>query len=134
MKASTLSFQSAVLLVLAGMAWGIVMAASGDHGTAPAHAHLNLLGWVSLFLFGIYYHLHPELDRTRAALVQVWVWIVATVVMAIGVGLVHSGRPAGDPLAGISSIVVFADMAFFGWLMFRRNAGSASAPASAAVR
>src|SRR6202012_6284562 len=89
MKASSLSFRAAVVLVAAGMLWGIVMGITEDHSTMPAHAHLNLLGWVSLFLFGIYYHLHPAIDRTRAALVQVWVWIAATVVMAIGVALAH---------------------------------------------
>ncbi|WP_406853800.1 hypothetical protein ABEG18_14660 [Alsobacter sp. KACC 23698] len=121
MKASSLSFQAAVLLVLVGMGWGIAMAASGDHSTMPAHAHLNLLGWVSLFLFGIFYHLHPNLDRSRAALVQVWTWIVATVVLVVGVGLIHTGRTAGDPIAAVSSLVVFGDMAFFGWLVYRRN-------------
>src|SRR6478752_7199076 len=74
MKASSLSFQAAVLLVLVGMGWGIAMAASGDHSTMPAHAHLNLLGWVSLFLFGIFYHLHPAIDQSRAARLQVWRW------------------------------------------------------------
>ena len=55
MKASVLSFRAAVVMVVAGMIWGIVMAITEDHSTFPAHAHLNLLGWVSLFLFGIYY-------------------------------------------------------------------------------
>ena len=73
MKASILSFRAAVLMVIAGMIWGIVMGISQDHSTMPAHAHLNLLGWVSLFLFGIYYHLHPAVDLNRLALVQVWI-------------------------------------------------------------
>jgi len=67
LKASVLCFRAAVLLVIAGMLWGIVMGISEDHSTMPAHAHLNLLGWVSLFLFGIYYHLHPTIDRNRLA-------------------------------------------------------------------
>jgi hypothetical protein len=46
MKASVLSFQAAVIFVIAGMIWGIVMAISVDHTTMPAHAHLNLLGRV----------------------------------------------------------------------------------------
>jgi hypothetical protein len=119
MKASSLSFQAAVVLVVAGMIWGIVMAASGDHAAMPAHAHLNLLGWVSLFLFGIYYHLHPAIDRSRTALVQVWIWIVATVIMTIGVGLVHTGHEIGDPIAAVSSLIVLGDMLLFGWLVFR---------------
>jgi hypothetical protein len=59
MKASSLSFKLAVLFVVTGMAMGIAMAASHDHSAMPAHAHLNLLGWVSLFLYGNYDKLHP---------------------------------------------------------------------------
>jgi putative Mn2+ efflux pump MntP len=125
MKASSLSFLAAVLLALIGMVWGIAMAISLDHSAMPAHAHLNLLGWVSLFLFGIFYHLHPAVDRSRLALAQVWVWIVATVVLTIGVALVHTGRTVGDPIAAIGSLLVVADMMLFGWLVLRREALSA---------
>jgi putative Mn2+ efflux pump MntP len=118
MKASVLSFRAAVLMVIAGMIWGIVMGISQDHSTLPAHAHLNLLGWVSLFLFGIYYHLHPAIDRGGLAFLQVWIWIVATVILTIGVGLVHSGHQIGDPIAAVSSLLVVADTLLFGWLVF----------------
>jgi peptidoglycan/LPS O-acetylase OafA/YrhL len=129
MKASSLSFQAAVLLVLAGMVWGIVMAVSQDHSSMPAHAHLNLLGWVSLFLFGIFYHLHPAIDRSRAALAQVCIWIAATVVLTFGVALVHGGHEIGDPIAGVGSIVVFGDMVLFGWLVRRTmHAGRVTRP------
>jgi hypothetical protein len=120
MRASSLCFQAAVLLAVFGMAWGIQMAMTGDHTAMPAHAHLNLLGWVSLFLFGIFYHLHPQTDRSRTALVQAWVWIIGTVVQAAGVTLVLSGSPVGEPIAAISSLVVLADMLLFGWLVLRR--------------
>jgi hypothetical protein len=123
MKASSFGFQAAVVFVLAGMIWGLQMAISGDHVALPAHAHLNLLGFVALFLFSIYYHLHPALDRSRAAVVQVSVWIVGTIVMAIGVGLVHTGHAVGDPFAAIGSLVVFAAMLMFGWLVYRCERG-----------
>ena len=119
MKASVLSFRAAVVMVVAGMIWGIVMAITEDHSTFPAHAHLNLLGWVSLFLFGIYYHLHPAIDRDRLAYVQVLVWIAATVLLTVGVALVHSGHSTGDPLAAAGSLVILADMLLFGWLVYR---------------
>jgi hypothetical protein len=121
LRASTLSFRAAVLLVAAGMIWGIAMAIAGDHATMPAHAHLNLLGWVSLFLFGIFYHLHPAIDRSRLALVQAAAWIAGTVIMAVGVALVHTGRSIGEPIAALSSVLVLADMLLFGWLVFRRD-------------
>lgn len=121
MKASSLCFPAAVLMVLAGMIWGIIMAMSNDHSAMPAHAHLNLLGWVSLFLFGIFYHLHPALDGNRAALAQVGLWIVGTIILTIGVGLVHSGHDIGDPVAAIGSVIVFAAMLLFGWLVLQRE-------------
>jgi hypothetical protein len=128
MKASSLSFQAAVLFVLVGMVWGLQMAISGDHSAFPAHAHINLLGWVSLFLFGIFYHLHPALDGSRVALVQVWIWIVGTAVLGIGVGLVHTGHPNAEPIAAIGSFTVLFAMLVFGWLVFRRDRVNAVRP------
>lgn len=134
MKASVLSFQAAVAFVVAGMVWGLVMAISEDHSAMPAHAHLNLLGWVSLFLFGIYYRLHPSLEDAKSAKVQVWVWIVGTIILAIGVALVHTGHTVGDPIAAVGSFIVLVGMLLFGWLVFRgermANIQPAAAPAS----
>jgi hypothetical protein len=131
MKASSLSFQAAVVMVVAGMIWGIVMAVTLDHSAMPAHAHLNLLGWVSLFLFGIFYHLHPAIDASRAAIVQVWAWIVSTVVMTVGVALVHTGHQVGDPIAAVGSLLVLASMLLFGWLVYRRQPADVSKTRSA---
>jgi hypothetical protein len=52
---------------------------------------------------------------------QVWIWIAGTIVLTIGVGLVHSGRQIGDPIAAVSSLVILADTLLFGWLIFRRE-------------
>jgi cbb3-type cytochrome oxidase subunit 1 len=119
MKASTLSFRLAVLFVVAGMAMGIGMAASQDHSIMPAHAHLNLLGWVSLFLFGIYYERRPALDMSRLATIQVWLWSVGTVVLTIAVAAIHLGYTAADPVAGLASLIVLAAMLLFGYVVFR---------------
>jgi hypothetical protein len=121
MKASILSFRAAVLVALAGLIWGIVMGVTEDHSNASAHAHLNLLGWVSLFLFGTYYHLHPAIDRDRLASMQVWIWLVATISLVVGIALVNSGRTVGYPLNIVGSLTLVADMVLFGWLVFKTN-------------
>jgi len=125
MKASSLSFKAAVVFVVVGMIWRIIMAISDDHSAYPAHAHLNLLGWVSLFLFGIYYRLNPSLEGARSAIAQVWVWIVGTIILTIGVGLVHTGHDVGDPIAAVGSLIVLLDMLLFGWLVFQRERAAA---------
>jgi FtsH-binding integral membrane protein len=121
MKASTLCFRASVLFVIAGMIWGLVMAISENHVTFPAHAHLNLLGWVSLFLFGIFYHLHPEIDRSRAALVQVWIWMAGVVIQVFGVGRIYTGHPSGEAFAATGSFIVLGAMILFAWLVYRRE-------------
>ncbi len=128
MTASSLSFRLAVLFVIAGMAMGIGMAASQNHAIMPAHAHLNLLGWVSLFLFGIYYERRPALDGSRVALTQVVVWSVGTVVLTIAVAAIHLGYHEADPVAGLASLLLLAAMLLFAYFVFRPARDIAPAP------
>jgi peptidoglycan/LPS O-acetylase OafA/YrhL len=128
MTASSLSFRLAVLFVIAGMAMGIGMAASQDHSIMPAHAHLNLLGWVSLFLFGIYYERRPSLDTSRLARLQVGIWAFGTVFLTIAVAAVHLGYTGADPFAAIASFIVLAAMLLFAYLVFRPVPAIASGP------
>lgn len=119
MTASSLSFRLAVLCVIAGMGMGIGMAASQNHALMPAHAHLNLLGWVSLFLFGIYYERRPLLNNSRLAMIQVALWTVGTVLLTIAVGAIHLGYDAADPIAGLASLMVLGAMLLFAYFVFR---------------
>jgi peptidoglycan/LPS O-acetylase OafA/YrhL len=130
MTASSLSFRLAVLFVIAGMAMGIGMAASQDHSIMPAHAHLNLLGWVSLFLFGIYYERRPALDASRLALIQVCLWSVGTIILTIAVAAIHLGHAAADPAAAIASLIVLAAMLLFAFFVFRPGKFVAPGPAA----
>ena len=131
MTASALSFRLAVLFVLVGMAMGIGMGMSGNHSIAPAHAHLNLLGWVSLFLFGIYYERRPSLDSSRLALVQVGIWSIGTVLMISAVAAIYLGYPRAEPIAGIASFVVLGGMLLFAYVVFRP--GLSASPAGPAL-
>ena len=74
-----------------------------------------------VILFGIFYRLNPKIEANRLALPQVWIWIVSTVVLAIGVGLVHTGHPTGEPVAAVGSFAIFADAIVFTWLVFQAS-------------
>lgn len=56
-RVSSAFFTIAALCGLAGMVWGSHMGMSGDHSLHPAHAHLNLVGWVTLSIMGGFYAL-----------------------------------------------------------------------------
>jgi len=54
-----------VVILLIGMLAGIAMGVLQDFALAPAHAHLNLVGGVLLFMFGLYYRLVPAPGPAR---------------------------------------------------------------------
>jgi hypothetical protein len=51
----------------AGMGFGIWMGVTHNLQFANAHAHINLVGFVSFMLFGIVYRLWPALKERRLA-------------------------------------------------------------------
>lgn len=119
MKSSSTSFKAACLFALAGLGMGIGMAASQDHSLMPAHAHLNLLGWVSLFLFGVYYRLHPALEASRLAMTQIVVWSVGTTFLTVAVAALHLGHKAFEPVAAVSALLLLGSLGLFTVLVFR---------------
>jgi hypothetical protein len=108
-----------VVILLAGMFAGIVMGAQQNFVLAPAHAHLNLVGGVLLFLFGLYYRVIPAAGRMTLARVQGWLHIVGAVLFPAGIALVLLNGPAyiAAPIAG--SLIVITAMALFVIVVFR---------------
>jgi len=86
----------AVLQGLVGMGLGIFMGMTGDYTLAPAHAHNNLLGWVSMGIFELYYTVAGEVAAKRLAAVHFWVALVANPVLP-------SGSPSSSPARERSS-------------------------------
>jgi hypothetical protein len=68
MKRIDLSFLTlAALALLIGVGLGIYMGASQSFQYAPVHAHLNLVGWASLAIFGLTYRAYPALAEGTLA-------------------------------------------------------------------
>jgi hypothetical protein len=92
---------------------GVYMGVAGDHSLAPVHVHLNLIGWVSLFLFGLYYNSHPD-ALGGLAVAQVSLTGVGYVTMLGGLaGLLLTGSQSFLPLAIVGSLLVWAGFALF---------------------
>jgi hypothetical protein len=76
-------FLIASATVIAGMCLGFYMGIKQDFTMTPVHAHMNLLGWVSLFLLGLYYRTHPH-AVSRMARFQVGTFVVGHLIMVAG--------------------------------------------------
>jgi hypothetical protein len=106
-------FKLASITALIGVSLGIYMGIFEDHRLAPVHVHLNLIGWVSLFLFGLFYKSHPTAIGMAAA-VQIAVASVGYIIMLSGLaGLLLTASPAFFPLAVIGSLLVWIGFAIF---------------------
>ena len=75
------------IMLTAGVTLGVVMGIRHDFSLAPVHAHINLVGWASLSLFGIVYKLYPEMARSRLAALHFILAAPAAVMFPIGIAL-----------------------------------------------
>jgi hypothetical protein len=110
-----------VILILIGLGLGIEMGITQDFRLMPAHAHLNLLGFVALFLAGLYYNAVPRAAGTRLATIHAWVAVIGALIFPIGVALVLLFGPQFEVGAIIGSLVVFVGMILFAWIVFRHG-------------
>ena len=113
-------FGSAVVYVTCGMLFGLWMSGSHDHTLASAHAHLNLVGWVTMGLFGVYYHLVPAaatspLAKLHFALATVSVWLMVP-------GIILAIRGQTELLAILGSFAALLSMLLFLFTVVRTRA------------
>ena len=111
-------FRAAVLFLLAGIGIGLHMSISGTHNVIGAHAHINLLGWVTSALFGGYFALNPGKARGRLPLIQFTIYVLGVVVMGVSLYLLLSGNASAEPLVAISSLVTLLGVLIFAWIVW----------------
>lgn len=115
----------AVVAALCGMVWGIVMGARQDFAAASAHAHLNLLGWVSMTLYGLFYRVVPTAAEGRLPRVHFWLALAGIVVFVPSLGVVLAGPKSLLPQAEtgimIASLIVIAAMVLFATIVFKNT-------------
>ena len=115
-------FAAGALCALAGMAWGIQMSATHDHTLSPAHGHLNLIGFVTLTIYGIYYALTPDAAQSKLASIHLGISLLAVVLLVPGIAMAISG--AGETLAKVGSVVTIATMGLFIFMILRHGVGA----------
>ena len=103
----------AVVYLLLGACLGLAMGISGKFTLAPVHAHLALLGWVSLALAGLVYHWYPAASTTRLARFHFWLHNIGLPGFMIGLALLLTGSDWALPLTAGAAIVVLLGLALF---------------------
>ena len=76
----------------------------------PAHVHINLLGFVTMMIYGVAYHVIPrftghQLHSRRIAGIQWWLANAGLVLMVIGFCLAPSGVSAAPVVLGTGGVL-----------------------------
>ena len=101
----------ATLCLAVGVSMGIGMGIAHDFQFAPVHAHLNLVGWASLALYGLAYRAYPALNRSRLGPAHLIAASLGAVLFPVGIYLSIAHETVG--LAIMGSLIWLAGVLIF---------------------
>jgi len=114
-RVSAAFFALGVVYLLLGMSWGMQMGGTEDFTMMPAHAHLNLLGWVTMSIYGTFYALTHASLSPRLAWINFALAAIGVAVMIPSLALflpAHNVKFVPGIIVGelltVSSLLVFA--------------------------
>ncbi|QFY59031.1 cbb3-type cytochrome c oxidase subunit I [Rhizobium grahamii] len=117
-RIAQLYFKTAILFLILGIGMGLNMAISQDHSVIGAHAHCNLLGWVTMAIFGGYHALNPRKAERRLAMIQYYVYTAGLVLMIPSLYMFLLGNMAMEPVVAVASIITFIGVLLFAVIIF----------------
>lgn len=118
-RVSAAFFATGVLCLITGMVWGMIMGNSENFTLAPAHAHLNLLGWVTMAIYGTFYALTRETLSPRLAWTNYIFALLGVIAMIPSLALYLGGAAQYGPGIAIGSVLTFLALLVFGVSVLR---------------
>lgn len=94
-----------------GMGFGIWMGIHQRMDQAHLHAHINLIGFASMILFGLLYRSFPALAASHLATAHFLVYNIGAAIFLAGLPLAQSGQTIA--LAVVGSLMVVLGMLIF---------------------
>jgi drug/metabolite transporter (DMT)-like permease len=113
-----LYFKTAIIFLIIGIGMGLKMAITEDHSVIGAHAHANLLGWVTMSIFGGYHALNPRKAERKLSMIQYYIYTLGVAIMVPALYMMLSGNMAMEPVVGVASIITFAGVLLFAFIIF----------------
>jgi hypothetical protein len=113
-----------LVFLLVGMAFGLKMSTAMDFTLHGLHAHLNLLGFVLMTLFGLCYHSWPKMQEGKLATVH---YLLHTVCVAVALSLLYfvltdaELAPKLAPVMNVFLAGAYAGILLFAYLVLTRT-------------
>lgn len=130
-RVAQLYFRTAIIFLIIGISMGLHMSIAGDHSAIGAHAHANLLGWVTMAIFGGYHALNPAKAERRIAMIQYAVYTAGVALLVPALYLMLTGNPSLEPVVAVASFIAFAGVLLFAVIIFSSGTAAARPAATA---
>ncbi|MEH7484346.1 cytochrome-c oxidase [Neobacillus drentensis] len=103
-----------VVYFVIGVCMGMYMSMTENFDFTPVHAHINLLGWLTMAVAGLIYVGFPGAAETTLAKVHFWLHNISLPIMMIGLAFLVTGTESAAPAVAtggtlmVLGIIVFA--------------------------
>ena len=118
-KLARVQLRAATIYLVGGLLLGVAMAASSDFTLKGVHAHMHLLGWVTLAISGLVYAMMPALSTSRLARWHVVLHNLGLPVMMIALAAYLSGIAAAEPGIALGAILSTVGLGAFTLALWR---------------
>jgi hypothetical protein len=100
-----------LLYGILGFAFGIWVGINEQFDQAHLHAHINLIGFASMALFGLVYRAFPALAEHKLAALHFFLYNVGAIIFLAGIPLAQAHQTvalaAGGSLTVLAGLLVF---------------------------
>ena len=118
---------SAVYALIGAMI-GSDLAGRKDYSMVPSHAHILVVGWLTLFAYGIFYCVFKEISMKKTAKLHAWTSLIGGGLMPLSMLLYYKNENSFTTLMFIVTasvlllaIILFTVIVFFDKKIFNRN-------------
>lgn len=118
----------AAVYSLIGAMIGSDLAGRKDYSMVPGHAHILVVGWLTLFAYGIFYYVFKEISMKKTAKLHAWTSLLGGGLMPLSMLIYYKNETTLTTIMFISTasilllaIILFTVLVFFDKKIFPRN-------------
>lgn len=106
--------KASVIYFVLGVVLGMYMGMTNQFVFTSAHAHINLLGWVSLALSGLIYQAFPVASKNKLAVTHFWLLMIGVPLLSLALIMFGLGNHAiGGVLSAIGGFSIIGGVIVF---------------------
>ncbi len=114
-----------VLALICGVSLGVWMGANENFTLRPIHAHINLIGWATMMIYGLFYRAFPDAARGWAPVTQFFLGVIGFILMMAGLTMMLLGNPVLMPALIAGELMTLVSILLFAVILFRATGKNA---------